>query len=460
MFGGFVKHVKLVMPIVLMYSCFASANDFKGLYEVGIKNNLRLKAQTSQQQSEKQQENVSFAGLLPTVAATGSWNYLNQNNAVHSDSYLLSVPDQLNQSDQMGYEIAVSQPLFNMPSYHAFNEGKAVAARADIQMEFAMYEYTNQYIQSYINIATMQSRVKNIEQTIIAYTNQKQLITEQYTSGLAKPSDLAQAKAELAIIEADLIVAKNNLNLAFEQLELVIQSDIKAIEGFKDNFAELAVINQPLGHYLKQFSNNIQYRLSEANMKVANQQLKRNASLWMPSVTANLSYSDNHLDRSFNYQPGNRVYQDGFAVSIQLRVPLYSGGRDTYMSQSAAYEFEQAKYLKQFQQHQIQQSIKSVYSSLKAGIASIAARKNTIAAAKAVLTNARQEYTTGIGQYIDVVNSQSRLFDETNQLIEEKARFLSNLMSLDRLTGKDPKQTIEQLSLLTNQEKIANENAF
>lgn len=446
------------MPIVAMYCCAAGANDFKGLYEVGVKNNLLLRAETSSQQSDKEQENISFAGLLPTVALTGAWNYTNQDNNTKTDAYLLSVPSQTNQSDQMGYELSVTQPLFNMPSYHAYNQGKQIAQRANIQMDFAIYEYSNQYIRAYIDIATMKSRMKNIEDTIIAFSNQKQLITQQYASGLAKPSDLAQAKAELAIIEADKIVAENNLSLAFEQLELIIQSKVHSIEGFKDSFAGIEAIAKSKEHYLKQFSKNVQYKLADANLKVASEELKTNSSLWLPSVTASLSYSDNHLDRSFNYQPGNRIYQDGFAVSVQVRVPLYSGGRDTYMSRSAAYGLEQAKFLKQFQQHQIQQSIKSAYSSLQAGLASIEARKNTIAAATEVLTNARQEYTIGVGQYIDVINSQTRLFDETNQLIDEKANFLNNLMIFERLIGKDPKHTVNQFSVLTKREKIVNEN--
>jgi outer membrane protein len=430
---------------------------FEGLYEQGKKNNLLLKAQNAMQKSTKQQEKLALAGLLPSVNLLGNWNYQKQKSEIRSDSFLQTFVDRRNQADGFGYDLSVTQPLFNLPAYYNYQRGVRISGRADLENLQAKTIYTQEFSKAYLEVVANWQRVNNINETLSAYEAQRALITQQYESGFAKPSDLQQAHASLATLQAEAIVINNSLNVAFQRLALILQSDVQSLNDLASELENIDVFDKPLIHYLTRFQNNVDYQLANADVEIADKALDVSSSLSMPSLSASLRYSDNHFDNSFDFQAGTTLYQDGLTFALQLRVPLYAGGRDTYQKRASAYSYESSKLQKQFVQHVTQQSIRTTYLNLKAGIASVKARKSSVSASRAALDNANVEYRAGIGQYTEVRNSQDRLYEQTNLLIIDKVSLIDSYFTMANLIGEEPDLTVQRMKIFFAGEVIKNE---
>lgn len=453
-----MKSVKWLAPVALLWSFAASSNTFEGLYELGKKNNLLLKAQNALQESEKQQENVAFANLLPRAALLGNWNYQQQKSSVDSDSYLDVLTDRRNQADGFGYELSVTQPLFNMQAYYNYERGQGVAKRAGIVKTQAKLQFIQDYSEAYLTLVTDWQRLDNIEKTLEAYKAQRDVIVKQYEIGLARPSDLQQARASLASLEAQSISVKSSLAIGFRRLELLLQSPVTGVNSMVANVDQLIAIEPSMQHYMFKFNQNVDYQIAFSEVNIADKTLKASETASWPTVAASLRYSDNHFDNTFDFQPGNTIHQDGLSFAVQVTVPLYAGSADTYSKRASAYSYQSAKLQKQFVEHQVKQSIRSVYLNLKAGIALVQSRQASVLASTQALENAKTEYSSGIGQYLNVRNSQDRLFEQTNQLITERNTFVANYFLLARLTGEEPDVTIEKMKSIFMGEEIGHES--
>lgn len=456
--GDFVKYAKLFVPVVMLYAGSAAASHFESLYELGKKNNLLLKAQGALQESSKQQEKLSFSRLLPSAALLGNWNYQKEKSQFQSDNFLQTIPDRRTQADGLGYEVTITQSLFNLPAYYNYRRGLEVSARADLLKTQAQFDYMQEFSQTYLNLVADHLRLGNIDDTVKAYQAQRDLIAKQYETGFVKPSDLQQAEASLATLRSEAIVVQSRLTVSFKRIELLLQSEVASIPGIIDNLDRLTAFDKTLKDSLFKYKDNIDYRVASANVEIADQELKASSNVSMPSVAASVRYRDNHFDNTADFQPGTEVYQDGLSFAIQVRVPLYSGSGESYTKQASAYNYESAKFQKQFAQHQTQQAIRSTFLSIKAGIETVKSRQHSVLASESALANANTEYRAGIGQYTDVRNSQDRLFDETNRLILEKINLIANYFALARLTGEAPDTTVNNIKNIFTGEVISNES--
>lgn len=452
-----MKYAKLIIPMLLLSSYNADANMFEVLYDTGKKNNLLLKAQNALQDSSKQQEDLAFANLLPRVALLGSWNYQQQKQRIDSDSYLLTIPDRRSQLDGFGYQVTVTQALFNLPAYHTYQRGREVSVLADLEKLRAKSTFIQAFSVTYLEIVADWQRLSNINETLKAYTAQRNLIAKQYETGFVKPSDLQQAEASLATLQTDAIVVKNRITVSFKRLELLLQSDVKSLRGLVNAFENNETLNKPLIDFATRYKSNLDYRVANANVKIAERDLQTNSTLSMPSVGASLSYSKNQLENTFDYQSANKLHQDGLTFGVQVTIPLYAGGADTHRKQQAAYVFESAKYQQQFIELEIQQSIRTNYLNLKTGLESLKSRAKAVTASQVALDNSNLEYRTGIGQYTDVRTSQDRLFEQTNSLILDKINLIGSYFNLAVLTGEDPDTTVKNMKQIFTGEVINNE---
>lgn len=443
---------------MLALSGFAQGATLNDLYQQGVNNSLVLKSAKSGYESDQEQETQGFAALLPNATLTGVWGDQREKNVLSGNNLFTPVTNPTDQTSSLGYELRLTQTLFNMTAYRQFEASSFATDRAKLTLRRTYLDFTVEYFTAYLNVVMAWQRIKNVNEALTSYENQKESITKRFNVGLARPSDLQQAESALAIVKADKILAENDLGLAFRNLELIVQQDVPKVHHLTDHLQNQSLVEGSLADNLQSFADNNEYQISVTDLKIAQKEVDVANSRRYPTVTANVAYYDNHFDQTFNYQRENEIRQDGLSFSLQIQVPLYRGGRASSLSQQAGYNVQSARYLKQFSQQQIQQSIRAAYLNMEALLASINARKDSIEATKTALANAQDEYMVGIGQYTDVLNSQARLYEERNRVITERINYLNNYIQFVRLTGKLNDSTLEKLEGLFAGETITNKS--
>src|SRR6056297_1493372 len=135
------KAVAFIALALSLISHSLQADSLRDIYELALENDAQLKAQEATYLARREIENLNRAQLLPQV--TGS--HLRQNTDTETEA-LQPDFDRLNREtgripiiettrdsdiDNQGYQLSLSQALFDLPAWFDFQSGKQVTKEAE-----------------------------------------------------------------------------------------------------------------------------------------------------------------------------------------------------------------------------------------------------------------------------------------------------------------------------------------
>ena len=166
---------------------------------------------------------------------------------------------------------------------------------------------------------------------------------QRFEVGLTAVTDVHEARASYDNARARVIVARNNLNDTkeglreltgryFETLER-LKADVPLVipnPGSADEWVDLAMVNSPVV-----ISRQMAADAAEANIK-----LQKSGYFPTLDLVANYTEFDNNEFRAPNDLGGTgsfstKLDNDSYNISLQLNVPLYTGGAVTSRSRQA-----------------------------------------------------------------------------------------------------------------------------
>jgi outer membrane protein, multidrug efflux system len=263
--------------------------------------------------------------------------------------------------------------------------------------------FSSQLAQTYFGVIQLQLQRDLLLESVASYRDNHEIISERYNRGVAPSYDLYQsesnlegAKAQLALIQSNLIITKNALSLLLGAYpgEDLVPSDAKLPDNIDDLKPDLPseVVKQ------RPDVRSAYNRMASADMSSA----QAVADL-LPkfSFTASLASSVDVLGESLN--PENIIWT---AIG-NLTQPIFQGGRLKANSDraEAVWEMQKAAY-----KQTVITAFKEVDDALAKrkyqGEASISYKRQAHAA-EATLRLARDRYLQGLSDYLPVVLAQA-----------------------------------------------------
>jgi outer membrane protein len=282
----------------------------------------------------------------------------------------------------------------------------------------------------YFGYLAAQRALKVQEETV----RQNQALLKQaqgfYQVGLKAKIDVTKAEANLYDAEANLIKAKNGVDLArvtlmtalglktwpFTQVEdvLEVKAQPQSLEALK------AQAQQRRPELLK---NRHQQDFNEAAIKVAQ-------AGYFPVFTSNATYGWQSLDQPFANQPST------WYVGAAMTFPLFEGLSTTYaVAQNKAQlraTLENYEVLRQ----NVTKEVDQAYLDVKSGWELIRASKKALEAARENLRLAWGRYQAGVGTIIEVTDAQVQFSQADLKFVQALYDYRVFEARLDKAIGK------------------------
>jgi outer membrane protein len=127
---------------------------------------------------------------------------------------------------------------------------------------------------------------------------------------------------------------------------------------------------------------------------------------------------------------GQRAEQDIYQLGFNLRIPIFSGFRDTYTKRRAEEVAAQAESARDQLVSQAELEVWQAYFDLQTSASSVASTANLVKSATESAAAAAARYKGGIGTLLDFITAQ---LDDTNARVQEIQSFLDWYSALARL---------------------------
>ena len=386
-----------------------AVKDLLQVFDLVLRNEPGLAAAQSARQAAAAGVDVAFGARLPQLSAAGSIASQKTRNVGSAD---------ISTTPREG-ALALRQALFHGGGLLAAedaakaNADAAAAAEEEAERQLLLTSATNFYE---LIRAKQVVKLNNTTQTIIA--EQLRQTDLAFSVGQLTSTDVAQAKARLASIQADLSAANSRLSAA--------ESTYQALTG--EPAAEmldrpLQELSLPLPDLLAiAAKEHPRIRQNQAKLLAARHALQQAEAERYPSLdaTASAGYQNDVSSKDREAT----VYRGGLLLSM----PLYTGGSTTGRIAVARANQDQAERLLRQSERQVTQEVSRVWNELASNRVQQEAFTAAVTAADRALKGVREEAQYGQRTTLDVLNAERELLNAQVGLVQaETGVRLSNL---------------------------------
>ena len=429
-------------------------SDLIQLYQEAAFSDPVLNAARFNYQASKELYWQGLSLLLPQANATPSGTRYYQ----HGVNTTTVSPNAGNSRvfDQKSYTVTLTQPLFNVGALEAFKQGDLNTKIADMRFFLAQQDLIIRVSQAYFDTLTSQDNVE-------LYRNKKDLIKQQleiaqakFDAGLATIVDVNTAQAALDLANSQEIAAQADLIVKRGVLEQLVGRPVGPIKPLvkdakidgvlKDPYAKnkdskgMPIADSvnpqlPPGQTLDDWINqaetaNFNVLAGQLSVSLAESTYRASQALNYPSLNFVGTSGYNTSNGTPNsYTPANtNVYNN--TVSLQMTIPLVSGGFNSSVIRQNAALVDQAKANYDNARRTAAQSTRTAFTGFYGGLASVKAFEAAERSTNSALESSKLGFQVGTLINLDVLISLDTVITTRSQLQQARYSTILNAIKL------------------------------
>ncbi|HBW6838603.1 TPA: TolC family outer membrane protein [Klebsiella pneumoniae] len=403
-------------------------------YSLALEKDHLFQAAIKEKEAGNENENIGRAGLLPKV----SLNYQNaprnwQTQKYQSSDIFGNVSDVTKRQQYRSYtgSVTLTQSIFDYEAYAKYKSGVAQSLMADEKYRSKYLDLAVRVISAYVGVAYAKDQIALAQAQKDAYKEQLALNDRLVSAGEGTITDVAETQARYSLAEAQLIEARDVLDAAQRELEVIIGIPLDQLDDLQTlRKGKFQVSPLPYTQFVDwekvAMERNPQLAASRHGVDAARYDVERNRSGFMPQVQLYASHSEN--DSSSDNTVNQKYRTD--SIGVQVTMPIYSGGGVAASTRQAAARYGQAKYELDAQVGDVINDLRKQFNLCISSQAKLIAYDFAVKSATTQVEATRKSVLAGQRVNVDVLNAEQQLYGAQRDLAEAKYTYIKAWISL------------------------------
>jgi TolC family type I secretion outer membrane protein len=363
---------------------------------IALENHSSVKSAQFQIKAQDAAVHQQMAAYYPTVNFINSYR---TSNTVSGTSATAS-----RAFDSVSSAANVSMTLYNFGK----REGLVQSARDTLDATQYAYNTTANNIvlavkQSYYGVLQANALLRVNEDTVKSREVTLRQAQGFYDVGTKPKSDLTQAEANLYLAQANLIAARNGVDVAWANLINAMGVDDYPKQPLPEDLS-VAPFPMSLDEAKKSaFSSRPELLQFDAQLKAQDELIAVARRNHLPDFLFNSSYGRQGNDAASNLFP----LQPSWQVQLSVNIPIFNGFQTTYQVQQALYNYYSIKEQERVERQQVALQVQQNYLNLGAAQEIVKANEAAVRAAKENLELHQGRYQVGYAPLVEVTDAQT-----------------------------------------------------
>jgi len=401
--------------------------NFAQALDMAMLSDQDLQAAEFNYQSSVATRGISKAALLPQLNLSG-FSSATDREAIYEDT---NINDTNSTVDTSGYDLTLTQTLYNHGIYKTLQQTDMSIASALAKVEAARQDLIIRLASAYFNVLGAQDNLKFARTEKESIGKQLEQSKKRFEVGLIAITDVKEAQASYDTSVAQEIDAENVLSAQFEALAVILGTYTKNIAALQEDIPLL--IPEP-ANILKWTDsaelNNLTLRAAQYDFKAAQKRVDADQAEHLP-------YLDLQARHEYSNQEGGAfgAERTDNSLSVQLTVPIYSGGgTSAKVKQSVALK-EQARSFKEKAHRQAMQQTRDAYLGVTSTISQVHALKQALISNQAAHEATQAGFEVGTRTAIDVLTTLRDVFAAERDYARARYNYVINTLRLKQAAG-------------------------
>jgi outer membrane protein len=442
---------KLTHTIAGFFLCSVSANvsalDLSETMALAQQYDTTFQAAFANYQAVIESSSQSTSAILPQI---GFDAFIQRGDSETDRSATAAQPAERFTSDNnsTGYSISLNQVIFDKTVFDNLDQGDAIAAQAYADVESARQDTIVRVATAYFDVLTAIDTLETANAEKIAIGQQLEQSKERFNVGLSAITDVKEQQASYDISVADEIIATNDLSNRREALRVIINVYPDNLEIAKPRFP--LAIPEPMdidAWQEKSLQNNFTLLSRKYSVDAAQSAYDGSKGGHYPTLGLNAFYGVvNADDRNLSGFILPSSENTDTKVTLNLNIPIYSGGFTSSTVRQNLSLLNQAKALQEQEKRKTVALARSAYLSLEADIAQVKARNQAVISTQTSLDATLAGYDAGTRTSVDVLISQRLLYSSQRDYSVARHTYITNSLELKRVAGTLSIKDIDEIN--------------
>jgi outer membrane protein len=415
----------------------AQAQSLVELYSAAKEYDASYQSAKSQYDATVARGEQARAAVLPTVNLSASGNQTRNDNS-------LSNPSQREFSAQSA-TLSASQPLFRPANWASAAQGKMQLELAQAQRNSAELDLIVRVSQAYFDVLAATDSLDYI-------TSQKAAVAEQLASakrnfevGTATITDTRDAQARFDLVGAQQLAAENDLRVKSLALEQLVGKPGARPKPLRMPVALPPLAPADVSEWVAQAEKNNPSLLQlQTALEVAKLETDKAQSGHQPTVDLVGSYTTS--SNSGSASSAASFTNNSATIGLSFNLPLFAGfSVQNRIKEVMALE-NKARNDLDAAKRSVAQATRSAFFGVQSGLSQVRALEAAEVSSQSALDANKLGYQVGVKINIDVLNSQSQLFDTKAKLAKARYDVLVGGLRLRQATGSLSEQDLASIN--------------
>jgi outer membrane protein len=409
------------------------AADLYGIYKLARKNDSQILSSGATLDANRENRPIARSALLPQVNLIGSTDTIDTNAPVGN-------------YQQTRITLNVTQAIYNRASWMNFR--KAVHG---VNAAEAGYLAEEQFLiiriaEAYFKVLAAEDDLGFSRSEAKAIRKQLDQAQQRYDVGLIAITAVYEAQAAFDNARSGEIRAKNALDNAREALREIIGQNPGKLSRLKSRIG----LSKPKPANIEYWANealekNPLVKAAEETVEAQNKEVEVQRSGHYPTldIVANASNTDNDRVPS-----PLRPDTDSSSIGLELRIPLYSGGRTSASTRQARHNLRAERYNLEAAKREAARNVRDAYRGVITSISQVNALAAAQRSAQSALDATTAGYDVGTRTLVDVLIAQRNLFAARRDYAQARYQYVLNDLLLRQAAGTLGEKDIKRINKL------------
>ena len=405
--------------------------DLNNIKELALKNNKTLK---SARLDIKKARNVVWettATGLPQIEASISYQDMTQIPTTLIPAQFVDpdaeegtyFPMKFGTRYNMSFELVASQLIFNGTYIVALQSSKIYMRLSRENLEKTEIEVKSIATQTYYLILISKNLKEIIEKNLKSLKKLHYETSELFKAGFVEETDVDQVEYFVIGLKNRLSALKRQIEINFKLLKLQIGYDLEKQIDIEGDLKLHSVVNyNSLLSREFDLNSHIDFKMAETQVKSASLLLKKEKSMFLPTISAFVSHKSNAMRGDFNFFKENEdKWFPSTIIGLNLNLPIFSSGKRIAKVKQSKYELEKVLNQKSVISDNLKIGFLNARSNYLTSIGGKESTHRNNQIAEKIYNKTVEKFRKGVSGSIDLIQAY-------NQYLQSQFNFTSALI--------------------------------
>ena len=442
-----LRRLPLAALLSLAFAGASQAQSLMDIYEMARGYDATYQSAKSQYDANLAKADQGKAALLPTVGlSAGATRSQFESYGIKGSVLPTGNQDRPYTTQTAG--INASQPLYRPANLAAYRQSQKALELAEGALKQAEQDLIVRVTQAYFDVLTAQDSLTLVQAQKTAVAEQLASAKRNFEVGTATITDTREAQARYDLVTAQEIAADNDLRVKTLALELLVGKVGLKPRRIQSGAALPPVNGQGVDAWVSQSEEaHPAIQLARANLDIAKLETEKAIAGHKPTVDFTLGYNS---QRNLNGSAVSTLNSQANIASagITASLPLFAGfATQNRIRETTALE-DKARTDLEGAQRQVAQATRTAYLGLQSGLGQVKAYEAAEASSQVALDANKLGYQVGVRINIDVLNSQSQLYQTKRDLAKARYDVLVGQLKLRQAAGVLKAEDLQPINAL------------